>query len=337
MDGVVEAPQPRRRRLRGDLVPGGDSPQQRREQLHLAHEPRAGEEMLVRTLDPDVGVGGEHGVDDLRPGVCDESGEVVGGIGDLRRLPAGDPADRRPRGIGPVREGHEDVGPGERAVDRRRREAPQPHVVERLLPPGEKAGGDPAGRRTAVDLGEVASAVALGVVGRQASLVVEGPVDVVDHRDRSSELGGHRVPWLQGGHVERMTGDVGVHRGPADLRDRGEAFGGRDGEGDPADEEREHGQTGVHVGRRDLGPRGADDPATLLGVLDERDVEVLLGATDDLLDRDRVQPGHRSAREGCQTKRTIHGPTVCRGHHRSGEGHTGRGPGVTASVTTLLV
>ena len=102
----------------------------------------------------------------------------------------GEGLDAAGGGVLVVLEDHEHLVAGEVAVRRGRREPPQGHVLELLLPPGEQAGRHVPGGGRPVELGEPAGAVGVGVVGRQPGLVEEPVVGVVQRGDGASQLGG---------------------------------------------------------------------------------------------------------------------------------------------------
>ena len=87
-------------------------------------------------------------------------------------------------------------------MGRRRCEPPQRHVLQRRLPPGQQTGRHVAGGRRAVQLGQPAGAVGVGVVGREPGLVEQLPVDVVQGRDGPADLGGQPGPRRQVGELE---------------------------------------------------------------------------------------------------------------------------------------
>ncbi len=90
---VVEPPQLGGEHLDGPDVLAGQRHHHRAEQPELGDQAGPHEQVGVGALDPGVRVGLEHGLDRLGRGVGDERGEVVGGVGHLGVLPAGDRAD----------------------------------------------------------------------------------------------------------------------------------------------------------------------------------------------------------------------------------------------------
>ena len=88
--GVVEPAQLGGEHLDGADVLAGQRHHQGAEQAELGDQPGPHEQVGVGALDPGVRVGLEHGLDRLGRGVGDQGREVVGGVGDLGVLPAGD-------------------------------------------------------------------------------------------------------------------------------------------------------------------------------------------------------------------------------------------------------
>ena len=159
----------------------------------------------------------------------------------------------------------------------RGREPPERHVLQGRLPACQQPGRDVAGRGGPVQLGEPAGAVGVGVVRRQAGLLEQLQVDVVQCRDGAADLGGQPRPRRQVGQLQRAPGQVGVDRSPATLLERDEPLGGRHREGEPPGQEPEQGHRDVHPGPGSAGQRRAHHPPAVLGVLDEGQLELLPG------------------------------------------------------------
>ena len=176
----------------------------------------------------------------------------------------------------------------------------------------EQPGRDVARRGGPVQVGEPAGAVGVGVVRRQAGLVEQLPVDVVQGGDAAADLGGQPRTRRQVGQLQRTPGQVGVDRSPATLLERDEPLGGGHREGQPPGQEPEQGHRDVHPGSGCARHRRAHHPPAVLGVLDEGQLELLPGVGLDRLDGRRVQSGNGRAGQGGEGKSTAgHPDTVC--------------------------
>ena len=318
---------PRRRAGAAAVVSTSTAPASLRAERHhhRAEQPELGdqagphEQVGVGPLDPGVRVGLEHGLDRLGRGVGHERGEVVGGVGHLGVLPAGDRADLARGGVVVVGEHREHLVAGEVAVGRGGGEPPQRDVLEGGLPAGEQGGRHPPGLGGPVEVGEAPAAVGVGVVRRQPGLLVDGRVGVVQGGDGATQLGGDAGAGRQLGEVEVVPGQVGVDRGAATLGERDEPLGGGHRERQPAPEQAEQRDGAVHLGAGDVAARGPHHPAPVLGVLHEGDVEALVVGARGGPRRSpgrargrRRSPG-RPGRRGCGPR-----PTVCRAPRSSG-------------------
>ncbi len=188
-----------------------------------------------------------------------------------------------------VVEDGEDLLAAEVAVGGGRGEAPEGDVLEGLLPAGEEGRRDAAGLGGPVELCEAAGAVGVGVVGRQPGLLEERGVGVVQRADRAAELGREPRAVGQRGEVEGVPRQVGVDRRAAAAVQGHEPARRGHGEGQPAREQPEQRDGAVHLGARDLAAGDPHDPAAVLLVLDEGDVEGLPGEGGECLDAHRVQ------------------------------------------------
>ena len=232
-------------------------------------EPRPVHEVGVGPLRAGVGVRLEEGVERIVVERGHDLGEVVGGVGDPGVFPPEEPLDDKVAGLVLGDEHLVTADPAER---RHRREAPPADLFEVVLPLLEQPRGDTPGRSGPVEVGQPARPVGLGVVGHRPGLVEERRVEVVHGGEGATQAGREPRPRLERLEGHRTTGEVGVDRGAAPFGQCDPALDDRDGLKQPAGEQVGERRGLLELSRGGGGAGAPDDPATVLGVLDEGDV-----------------------------------------------------------------
>ena len=201
-------------------------------------------------------------------------------------------------------------------MDRGGREPPQRDVLQGPLPALEERRRHATGRSRPVEVRQAPGAVGVGVVGRQARLVDEAGVEVVDAGEGSADLAGEPRSVGHLGEVDGVAREVGIDRGPTAPLERQETLRGRHREAEPPSQEGEQTHRRVELGPGRLRARSPHHPAAVLGVADDGDVEPVVRQARQGLDRHGVETGHGGARDRGQVEGgPFHDPTVCRGAH----------------------
>lgn len=247
------------------------------EQREFADQPRANEQVRVGPFHPGVRIRLNDRLQGRRGCAEHELGEVVRGVGHLGLFPAGQSPNGPGGGVIGVLEHGQDMVTGELPVGGDRREPPKRHVLQGGFPAAEQAGRDPPGGGGPIDIGEPPTPVVVRVVGRQAGILEERHVGVVQGRDGPPHLGREPRTGWQGREVERMTGQIGIDRGTPPALEGHEPSRSRHPERHPAGDEPEHRRTAVHLRGRHLVSGSPHHPTPVLGVHDEADIEALLG------------------------------------------------------------
>ena len=172
----------------------------------------------------------------------------------------------------------------------------------------------------AVELGELASAVRLGVVRRAAGLLEQQVLHVVDVSERAADLD-RQGTRLESGEVQRAAGDAQVHGGPP-LGHGGEAPHHRHGHVEPTPEQPGERGDVIEHGPGGGGARRLDDPPAVLAVLHVGDLEEVARLARHTLHRHRVEARHGRARQGGEEEgAACHDTTV--GRRRAQRGRRG--------------